>query len=132
MLRVVRPSAVLRRAAHTSLALRNYAAQPNARIDVDPGLAALLKDVDVSIARHKAGAAARTPRELEVLGDSQLTAAAPEQEDEPDGRDARKSPAARFGSDGPGAVVLPLELENAITKLIEGLSPSLHYCCRVC
>jgi hypothetical protein len=129
MLRVVRPSAVLRRAAHTSLALRNYAAQPNARIDVDPGLAALLKDVDVSIARHKAGAAARTPRELEVLGDPQL-APSVEQDDEPDGRDARKSPAARFGSDGPGAVVLPLELENAITKLIEGLSSCsrFRYC----
>lgn len=36
-------------------------------------------------------------------------------------REDRKSPAARFGSDGIGTVVLPPELQRSVTALIEGM-----------
>lgn len=37
-------------------------------------------------------------------------------------REDRKSPAARFGSDGIGSVVLSPELQRAVSALIEGMS----------
>lgn len=40
-------------------------------------------------------------------------------------REARKSPAAAYGSQGIGQVVLPSELQASITTLIEGMSR--HY-----
>lgn len=36
-------------------------------------------------------------------------------------REDRKSPAARFGSDGIGTVVLSPELQRSVTALIEGM-----------
>ncbi|KAH0837964.1 mitochondrial small ribosomal subunit Rsm22-domain-containing protein [Lanmaoa asiatica] len=40
-------------------------------------------------------------------------------------REDRKSPAARFGSDGIGTVVLPPELQRSVTALIEGTNKTL-------
>jgi hypothetical protein len=146
MLRVVVRSNALRtlsnRAAYISTSAR-LQAQLNAPLDIDPSLQALLQDVDLSLARHKArladpnghagpesSAAApgmRNPRELEVFGDLELDNATLDYDDlegldfEHDTHETRKSPAANFGSQHIGAVILPLELHNAITRLIEGM-----------
>ena len=70
------------------------------------------------------------PRELEVYPDDPLADTeymTPEELDlqeafDPDSKQHRKSPAAKFGSLRSGQVVLPLELETTITKLIAGTS----------
>ncbi|KAH9949373.1 mitochondrial small ribosomal subunit Rsm22-domain-containing protein [Amylocystis lapponica] len=96
--------------------------QPNAPLDLDPSFQVLLKDVDISMLRQKSrhptaeNPHARALRELEVFPSD----AASEEE-------ARKSPAALFGSQRIGAVVLPFELQQTITRLIaESDKPALH------
>lgn len=42
-------------------------------------------------------------------------------------REDRKSPAARFGSDGIGTVVLSPELQRTVAALIEGMFPSCSH-----
>lgn len=89
---------------------------------------ALLRDVDMSLIRHKVMSPsdlAKPPRELEVYPndpnaeDDYMT---PEELDleevELDGSSTRKSPAALFGSQRIGAVVLPYELQKTIRNLI--------------
>jgi hypothetical protein len=113
---------------------------PNPPLDLDPSMKALIQDAEMAILRHKAGRnipgleSRKLPRELEVYPND------PEAEDEymtseelelqetfdPDGKQHRKSPAAKFGSLRSGQVVLPLELENTITRLISGMHRS--YC----
>ncbi|CCM03775.1 uncharacterized protein FIBRA_05922 [Fibroporia radiculosa] len=68
---------------------------------------------------------ARTHRELEVYPSDSSTQDGDiepeeleEQEEHFDDREGRKSPAALFGSQRIGAVVLPFELQTAITRLI--------------
>jgi hypothetical protein len=129
MLRVVLSRRLPTR-VHISTSARIYAQEPKARVELDPSLQALLADVDVSIARHKARLAdpasqtLRRHRELEVFSDLALNEPLPvaaAEDDEHEGVDTRKSPAAAFGSHAFGHVVLPLELENSINKLIEGM-----------
>ncbi|KAF9245720.1 hypothetical protein BU15DRAFT_85441 [Melanogaster broomeanus] len=90
----------------------------------------LLQDVDISLMTHKHkrqdDPTTPPPRELEAFADDEgdIEYHDIEQEDYPfDGparrREDRKSPAARFGSDGIGAVVLPPELQRTVTALIE-------------
>lgn len=108
--------------------------QPNAPLDLEPSFRALLSDVDLSLLKHKnrnaastSAASPRGPRELEVFPtdpaavEDYLTAAELDAHDEElDSKEARKSPAALFGSRRIGAVVLPLDLQNSISRLIAG------------
>jgi hypothetical protein len=137
MLRVSRCTAPLRALATTRAPFATTARvahQPNAPLDIDPSLQALLRDVDVSLARHKGRQdmedfMARRHRELEVFPDVggaqlvdglQLPQEVEEDSDMFDATETRKSPAAQFGSQKYGAVVLPLELTTRISGLIEG------------
>lgn len=111
---------------------------PKAPLDLDPSYRALLDDINMAVSRNKSrltdpGRAA-PPRELEVfpndptisqdrLSSEELDA----QEDDLDRKEHRKSPAALFGSQRIGAVTLPLELQNSISRLIsEADRPLLH------
>jgi hypothetical protein len=115
--------------------------QPNESLDLDPSFKDLLQDVDISLLKQKnnvrsldlSSPSHPVPRELEAL----LVEAAEELSREPlsgfsedipadeedyhaGPREARKSPAALFGSQSIGQVVLPFDLQKAITKLIAG------------
>ncbi|KAI0081133.1 Rsm22-domain-containing protein [Panus rudis PR-1116 ss-1] len=114
--------------------------QPNAPIELDPSFRALLSDVDLSLlkhlARHNPSAVpsdAPAPRELEVFPNEEapevnyLTPKELDSLEEPEDKTHRKSPAALFGSQRIGAVVLPLELQNTINRIIsESDKPLLH------
>lgn len=98
--------------------------QPNAALDLDPSIKALLQDIDISLTSHKHIAAKRSPRELEAFVIEELEAAENVEdsvEDFSERNEHRKSPAARFGSKKIGAVVLPAELQKSITALIDGV-----------
>ncbi|OBZ68493.1 Rsm22-cox11 tandem protein 2, mitochondrial [Grifola frondosa] len=103
---------------------------PNAPLDLDPSFQALLKDADMSLLRNNAH---KPPhRELEpypndpLISDDLLTSEELDiQEGVSDHRETKKSPAALFGSQRIGAVVLPFELRNTITKLISASDKSM-------
>ncbi|EGO05247.1 hypothetical protein SERLA73DRAFT_174300 [Serpula lacrymans var. lacrymans S7.3] len=110
---------------------------PNAPIDLDPSLKALLKDIDISLKndgqRASDGTFSPAPRELEAYPAEDSLIGTHESEEfveEDDAvyhKDTRKSPAAHFGSRGIGAVVLPDELQRTITTLIaESDKTTLH------
>lgn len=121
--------------------------QPNQALELDQSYKTLLRDVDISLAKSKPGhpdglstrssireleafAVELTPQEegqsTEVLADWQEEIS-PEDVDYHSGpREARKSPAAAYGSQGIGQIVLPAELQNSITTLIEG-TPLRHF-----
>ncbi|KAJ7610970.1 Rsm22-domain-containing protein [Roridomyces roridus] len=101
------------------------------RIELDPALRDLLRDVDMSLGGNKRSWAHHLPPakeleefpytlpEIEVSG----TVTVSEQNDfeaEPldDESAGRKSPAAEYGSHSLGAVVLPLELQKSINVII--------------
>lgn len=100
-----------------------------------------MSDVDLSLLKHKNrhgfgidSAFPPGPRELEVFPsdpefeEEYLSAAELDSQDEvPDTKEKRKSPAALFGSKRFGAVVLPLELQDTITRLVAGMFPLLLY-----
>lgn len=101
-------------------------------LDLDPTLKTLLKDVDISLKHAKVESLPPIARrELEVLdGVSSIQHSistddwAPmdfsEHEIESEHSEERKSPAALFGSQRIGMVILPLELQSAINLLIAG------------
>ncbi|KIK70481.1 hypothetical protein GYMLUDRAFT_32504 [Collybiopsis luxurians FD-317 M1] len=94
--------------------------QVNPALNLDPSLQALLRDVDISLTRHKVPAPSH--RELDVIPpefieDNTIVAMNSEHSEQEDFLD-RKSPAAIFGSHRIGAVVLPLEMQNSINLLI--------------
>jgi hypothetical protein len=146
MLRVARTQALRSLTGATSVARISTTSalastEPKAPVPLDPSLQALLNDVDISIARHKARRTDPSPRvvdsgkahrELEVFpelslehtdrdaGSSALELDYDDAHEEADTAETRKSPAAAFGSKAIGAVVLPLELQNSIVRLIEG------------
>ncbi|KIO06885.1 hypothetical protein M404DRAFT_137276 [Pisolithus tinctorius Marx 270] len=113
-------------------------AQPNPSVPLDPTLKTLLQGVDLSVSGHKKTTAgnvnSRTLRELEPFQDEHGDVAYHGMDDERSalgesvqGREDRKSPAARFGSNGIGAVILPVELQRAIVSLIDDSDKSqLH------
>jgi hypothetical protein len=88
-------------------------------LHLDPSLKALLKDVDMSLLKHKN---APPHKLLEILfEESDMTADSKRAEpDEEDLELGRKSPAADFGSQKIGAVVLPSQLSKSINQLIQG------------
>ncbi len=106
---------------------------PNTPLELDPSYRVLLNDIDMSVARHKSrhtdSSGPVSPRELELypndpsisqgyLSSAELDA----QDDNFDLKEHRKSPAALFGSQRIGAVILPVELQNTISRLISGMS----------
>lgn len=109
---------ILRRSfASTSVSRRG----PNPRLTLDPSLQALLNDVDITLLNHKPQDQT-VYKELEVV--QEAGPSLDYEEDElPSEKATRKSPAATFGSKQIGAVILPLELQNAISALIEGIDP---------
>lgn len=102
---------------------------PNAPLELDSSWKSLLKDVDIALLRHKRlsessnNGPSSTLRQLELVPrtdvDSEDILA---DENEPHESLGRKSPAAAFGSQRIGAVQLPLELQDSITRLIAGQS----------
>lgn len=97
-------------------------AQPNPPLDLDPSFQALLRDVDISLERHNPkGAALPSRRELEALPVEGNEGSLLPSDDVPhEEYSLRKSPAAHFGSQRIGAVILPLELQASITSIIAG------------
>ncbi|TBU34443.1 Rsm22-domain-containing protein [Dichomitus squalens] len=101
--------------------------QPNAPLELDPAFQALLRDVEMSL-RSKAPhdtSGSHGPRELELFPRDPhttvdyLTSAELDAQDESSNRgEGRKSPAAAFGSQRIGAVVLPFEMQSAISRLV--------------
>ena len=92
----------------------------------------MLKDADLSLLRHKARDSSQTElqsrRELEIYpSDSldELQTAEELEQGEPghNHREQQKSPAASFGSQQIGAVILPLDLQQTITRRIAGTHP---------
>lgn len=107
---------------------------PNAPLELDPAFQALLRDVEISL-RNKMPQTVNQPRELEVFPRDPdpdveyLTSAELEAQDEGlGGKGTRKSPAAAFGSQRIGAVVLPMDLHSAISQIVAGecLVPTMY------
>lgn len=109
------------------------AVQPNPPVTLDPTLKTLLQGVDLSVSSHKKKVEgelhSRPLRELEPFQDDKGDVAyySDTADNESDAlieptqrREDRKSPAARFGANRIGSVVLPPELQRAITSLING------------
>ncbi|KAJ7103114.1 mitochondrial small ribosomal subunit Rsm22-domain-containing protein [Mycena belliarum] len=105
--------------------------QVNPRVDLDPALRDLLRDVDMSLGGKKQrsrGPHDPLKRELQQFMELQqntsviVTDQADDIEFDPQEAEhdveGRKSPAAAFGSSGIGDVVLPLELQNSINLII--------------
>jgi hypothetical protein len=96
--------------------------QPNAPLDIDKSFRALLRDIDSSIAEQKLNRHHALPEIHELTAyptDSEVTELA-HQDNEESARAQRKSPAAHFGSQQIGAVVIPQELKQTISALISG------------
>jgi len=99
---------------------KHFSSQPNPPLDLDPSLQALLKDVDISLSRKNSGPPPPR-RELEAYPiDSLEEDALLPDEGISDHSSQRKSPAAHFGSQQIGAVVLPPQLQTSIKLLISG------------
>lgn len=106
---------------------------PNAPLDLDPSLRELLRDADLSLLKHRSrqGSSdvlqASTRRELEVFPNDpspEVEYLTPEEldlhDDQEHDKEHRKSPAALFVSQRIGSVIIPLELQDTITRLIAG------------
>lgn len=117
--------------AFSSTAGVHVTAQPKPSLALDPSLRSLLHDVDISLMpKHKGTEepALASVRELEALENDEgeieyydVDHADYPMEEPARRREDRKSPAARFGSDGIGTVVLSPELQRSVTALIEGM-----------
>lgn len=95
--------------------------QPNAPLDIDKSFRAILRDIDDSIAEQKLNRHHSVPtHELTAYPTDPETTQLAYQEDEQTTRAQRKSPAAHFGSQRLGAVVIPQELKQTISALISG------------
>ena len=122
--------AILRtRHSRLSSGLNLASHHPNAPLDIDPAFKALLKDVDISLLHHKSRhhhAEDTRPklRELEVYPEQDLVSEVVPNDEESESRMSRKSPAAIFGSQSIGAVIIPDELRESVQTLISGESES--------
>lgn len=118
-LKLARSQSLFQYAAFNSSAPNNLLRPP---LDLDPSLQALLKEDDITLKKSKI--LPKALRELEVLDD--LTIMQHPSLDDWDISDTkmkRKSPAALFGSQRIGMVILPVELRSAIQELIDGMHP---------
>lgn len=98
---------------------------PNAPLDLDPSLQELLRDADMSLLKHRprenVGFGTPVAKELEILEfDEASTEQTMDGEEHVTGHKERKSTKAAFGSRGIGSVFLPMELREAIEKIIDG------------
>ncbi|KAI9570198.1 Rsm22-domain-containing protein [Boletus coccyginus] len=134
-LRVLSCSTRLNFPAFSSTAGAHVDPQPKPSLTLDPSLKSLLHDVDISLMpKHKGTEEPTLPsaRELEALENNEgeieyydLDPGDHQTEEPARRREDRKSPAARFGSDGIGTVVLSPELQRTVTALIEGTNKTL-------
>ncbi|KAG9313997.1 mitochondrial small ribosomal subunit Rsm22-domain-containing protein [Chiua virens] len=134
-LRVLSSSARPKAFAFSSTAGVHVSPQPKPSLTLDPSLKSLLHDVDISLmAKHRGTEepASSHTRELEALendaGEIEYYEVNHEDytvEESARRREDRKSPAARFGSDGISSVILSQELQHAVTELIEGTNKTL-------
>ncbi len=131
---------VLRRKTHIvrcSSTSASSSHHPNAPLELDPAFQALLRDIEMSL-RNKDTSSSRGPRELEVFPHDPeteldyLTSAELDARDDDMSyeREGRKSPAAAFGSQRIGAVVLPFELQSSIGRMVGGEHGVLFIACR--
>jgi hypothetical protein len=60
---------------------------------------------------------------MELIEQEDITSTSWIEEEDPDSRGSRKSPAAEFGSRKIGAVVVPDQLQESVTRLIESAFP---------
>lgn len=118
----------------------SLADQPNDSLDLDPSYKVLLRDVDISLVKpknlqqplHPSRPALREleafpielteeeARETDIAVREREHEIYEEEEYQAGKREARKSPAASFGSQAIGQVVLPLELQKTIGLMIQG------------
>jgi hypothetical protein len=101
--------------------------QPNAPLELDKSFRAVLRDIDNSFSEQKLNRHHSLPDIHELTAyptDSEATELA-HQDDEENARAPRKSPAAHFGSQRLGAVVIPQELKGTISALISGEKASV-------
>ncbi|KAF8079067.1 mitochondrial small ribosomal subunit Rsm22-domain-containing protein [Lyophyllum atratum] len=97
---------------------RTFTGHPNPPLDLDPGLQAVLNNGDMSLAKGRTN---KPFKELEVVPvEEQLEVAANSEVDGEisDYSSERKSPAAHYGSQQIGAVILPNQMQNAINAMI--------------
>ncbi|KAF8831907.1 hypothetical protein HHX47_DHR1001279 [Lentinula edodes] len=84
-------------------------------LDLDPSLQALLKDVDISLTRHKVSVPSH--RELDIIPSESIEESRNTEIPVPEDSLERKSPAAIFGSQRIGSIILPWS--NAATNYFE-------------
>lgn len=98
---------------------------PNAPLDLDPSLQDLLRGADMSLAHkfnpHNLKEEPNSRRHMELIEQEEgdITSTHWIEEEDSSSRGSRKSPAAEFGSRKIGAVVLPDQLQESVTRLIE-------------
>ncbi|KAF8433554.1 mitochondrial small ribosomal subunit Rsm22-domain-containing protein [Boletus edulis BED1] len=131
-LRVLSCSTRPRISASSSAAGAHAGPQPKPSVTLDPSLKSLLHGVDSDMSLMSKHKGAEEPistsvRELEALENDKGGTDIEDYsiEESARRREDRKSPAARFGSDGIGTVVLPSELQRTVTALIEGTNKTL-------
>ena len=98
--------------------------RPNPRIDVDPDLQMLMQDVDMALNKHLK----REQQQLEIIPREEKEEEEEKEKEadfeddgyEPQSNLHRKSPAALFGSQRVGAVVIPQEMQDIIQRLFSG------------
>lgn len=79
-----------------------------------------MKDIDASLAKNHDSMHSKTLEELQVVQDFASLPLDEGHDPMAIYEEERKSPAAIYGSEAIGAVVLPHELQDAITVLING------------
>jgi hypothetical protein len=87
-------------------------------MDLDPSFRELFRDADMGMA-HRLNAHHPGHRHVELVKPEGTALTNWIEEDELTSRASRKSPAAEFGSRKIGAVVLPGQLQESVTRLIE-------------
>jgi len=96
---------------------------PNAPLDLDPALQNLLRSADMTMAHrfnaHYPKEEPSSRRHMELIEEEGITSTSWIEEEELSSRGSRKSPAAEFGSRKIGSVVLPAQLQESVTRLIE-------------
>jgi len=107
---------------------------PNSPLDLDPTLQNLLRNADMTMAHrfnaHHPKEKPPSHRHMERIEEEGITSTHWIEEEDPSSRGSRKSPAAVFGSRNIGAVVLPDQLQDSVTRLIE--SASIFFSYRAC
>lgn len=116
----LRFSLLCRHRCRYPILFRTFTGQPNPPLSLDPGLQALLKEEDILLGKSRPG---RLYKELEVIDDEGQLVRTTEPlaaQDDFEYVSERKSPAAHYGSQRIGAVILPNQFQNTINAMIHG------------